>query len=318
MLKVYLSETDAPAAAAKPFWIDLLQPTDDERNRVGAEHGLRLPTREALQEIESSSRLHAEGQILMLSMPLVVPEERADAQPAPLGFVLTPTLLVTTRYTPVSGFEDVIALIDKGTAPRNSPATFAALIEAMIDHRADLLESLSATINGISKRLFAQQYAALRWPARYNRALREMLNRVGHAGDELSEIRESLLGLERIVGFACERGQDWLGADIRARLQTARQDVASLTDFEVHAWSKIQFLLDAILGLISTRQNEIFKVLTIVSVVGIPPTLIASMYGMNFHYMPELSWRYGYAWGLGLIALSAIVPIVWFKWRGWW
>ena len=317
MLKVYLSGTEASGAAAKPFWIDLLQPTDDERNRVGSEHALRIPTRAALEEIESSSRLHAEGQSLTLSMPLVVPEERADAQPAPLGFILTPALLVTARYTPVSGFDDVVARIDKGTAPRNAPATFAALIEAMVDHRADLLEALSATVNSISKRLFAQ-YAAPRWPARYNRALREMLNRVGHAGDELSQIRESLLGLERILGFTCEMGHEWLPEDIRARLQTARQDVASLTDFEVHTWSKIHFLLDAILGLISTRQNETFKVLTIVSVVGIPPTLIASMYGMNFHYMPELSWRYGYAWGLSLIALSAIVPIVWFKWRGWW
>lgn len=318
MLKVYLSEPEVPGVAAKPFWIDLLQPTDDERNRVGTDHGLRIPTRPQLEEIESSSRLRAEGQLLTLSMPLMVPEEKPDAQPAPLGFILSPVLLVTARYTPVSGFDEVTARIEKGTAPRNSLATFAALIEAMVDHRADLLEALSASVNSISKRVFAQQYAAPRRPARYNRALREMLNRVGGAGDKLSEIRESLLGLQRIVGFTCEMAHEWLGPEIRTRLNTARQDLASLTDFEVHTWTKIQFLLDVILGLISTRQNEIFKVLTIASVVGIPPTLIASMYGMNFHNMPELSWRYGYEWGLALIVLSAILPILWFKWRGWW
>jgi len=319
MLKVYLSEPEAPGVAAKPFWIDLLQPTDDERNDVGTEHGFRIPTREQLEEIESSSRLRAESQVLTLSMPLVVPPaEKPDTLPAPLGFILTPGLLVTTRYTPVSGFAEVTARIEKGAAPRNSRATFAALIEAMVDHRADLLEALSATVNSISKRVFAQQYGAPRRPARYNRALREMLNRVGRAGEKLSEIRESLLGLQRIVGFTCEMAHDWLEAEIRARLHTARQDLASLTDFESHTWSKIHFLLDAILGLISTEQNEIFKVLTIASVVGIPPTLIASMYGMNFHNMPELSWRYGYVFGLGLIALSAILPILWFKRRGWW
>jgi magnesium transporter len=80
----------------------------------------------------------------------------------------------------------------------------------------------------------------------------------------------------------------------------------------------VQFLLDAVLGFINTEQNDIFKVLTIASVVGIPPTFIASMYGMNFHNMPELSWHYGYEWGLFLIALSTILPIIWFKWRGWW
>jgi magnesium transporter len=318
MLKVYLCEPEAPGAAAKPFWIDSLQPTDDERNRVATEHGFRIPTRAQLEEIEASSRLQAEGRVLTLSMPLVVPEEKPDALPAPLGFILSPTMLVTARYTPVFGFDEVTARIEKGDAPRNGLATFAALIEAMVDHRADQLEALSTTVNSISKRVFAQQYASPRRPARYNRALREMLNQVGRAGDKLSEIRESLLGLQRIAGFTCEIAHEWLGAEIRTRLQTVRQDLASLVDFEVHTWSKIQFLLDAILGLISTRQNEIFKVLTIVSVVGIPPTLIASMYGMNFHNMPELSWRYGYQWGLALIALSAILPILWFKWRGWW
>jgi len=319
MLTVYLSEPQAPGVAAKPFWIDLLQPTDEERTSVATEHGLRIPTREQLEEIESSSRLRAEGQVLTLSMPLVVPPEvTSDALPAPLGFILSPALLVTTRYTPVSGFDDVTARIEKGDAPRNSLATFAALIEAMIDHRADLLEALSATINSMSKQVFAQRYAAPRRPARYNRALRQMLSQVGRTGDKLSEVRESLLGLQRIVGFTCEMTHEWLGAEIRTRLSTARQDLVSLTDFESHTWSKVHFMLDAILGLISTEQNEIFKVLTIVSVVGVPPTLIASMYGMNFHYMPELSWRYGYAFGLALIVVSAILPILWFKWRGWW
>jgi magnesium transporter len=124
--------------------------------------------------------------------------------------------------------------------------------------------------------------------------------------------------LQRILPFAMENSKDWMGREIATRLRTAGQDLLSLTDFEVHLSNKVQFLLDAVLGFINTEQNDIFKVLTIVSVVGIPPTLIASMYGMNFRYMPELQWHLGYVWGLGLIALSAILPTVWFKWRGWW
>jgi magnesium transporter len=102
-----------------------------------------------------------------------------------------------------------------------------------------------------------------------------------------------------------------------ARLRTAIADLTSLTDFEVHLTDKVQFLLDAVLGFINTEQNDIFRVLTIVSVVGIPPTLVAGMYGMNFQ-MPEYHWHYGYAWGLFVIFLSTILPIGWFKWRGWW
>ena len=102
------------------------------------------------------------------------------------------------------------------------------------------------------------------------------------------------------------------------RLKAVRQDIASLNDYEAHLANKVQFLLDAVLGFITISQNDIFKVLTIVSVVGIPPTLIASMYGMNFHFMPEYSWNLGYEYVLGLIAASIILPVAWFKWRGWW
>ena len=305
-----------PDAVVKPVWIDLLEPTAEERGRITSEYGLRVPSREALQEIESSSRLRAEGQVLTLSMPLTVPEERTDL-PAPLGFILSPSLLVSVRFTELHGFAEVRARLDKSDVPIDSTAVFAALIESMVDYRADLLESISAQVGAVSKRVFARHVPRTRRTV-LDGALREMLAAVGAAGERLSEIRESLLGLQRIVGFSCEMAHDWLRPQIRARLVTARGDLASLTDYETHLWSKVQFLLDAILGFINTDQNDIFKVLTIVSVVGIPPTLIASIYGMNFHNMPELSWRYGYQFGLALILASTILPILWFKRRGWW
>jgi len=153
--------------------------------------------------------------------------------------------------------------------------------------------------------------------ARANQLLREMLVQVGDAAESLSRIRESLTALQRLSGFAGDTQGVWLHQDIQTRLKTVRQDVNSLTDFESHLSGKVQFLLDAVLGFINTEQNEIFKVLTIASVVGIPPTFIASLYGMNSHNMPELDWTWGYAYGFGLIALSTILPIVWLKWRGW-
>jgi magnesium transporter len=308
----------AAATAAPPVWIDLLQPTPEERERIASEFGLHVPSHEALQEIESSSRLRAEGQVLTMSMPLVVPEEKPDPVPAPLGLILSPTLLVSVRFTDVHGFAEVRARLEKTAAPTDSTAAFATLIEGMVDYRADLLESISANVASISKRVFARHTPAGRRRVGLDNALREMLAAVGAAGESLSEIRESLLGLQRVVGFTCEMAHDWVRPEIRARLATARADLASLSDYETHLWGKIQFLLDAILGFINTDQNDIFKVLTIVSVVGVPPTLIASMYGMNFHNMPELSWRYGYQYGLVLILLSIILPILWFKWRRWW
>jgi len=150
-----------------------------------------------------------------------------------------------------------------------------------------------------------------------SRALHKCLKEIGNAGDHLSRTRESMLGLQRIIAFVIKTGS-WWSAEEKAALSTAQQDLVALVDFQTHLVAKAQFILDAILGFISTQQNEIFRVLTIASVLGIPPTLIASIYGMNFHSMPEYSWRYGYPYGLALILLSILLPIIWFSRRGWW
>ena len=112
-------------------------------------------------------------------------------------------------------------------------------------------------------------------------------------------------------------GAAWLPPEATSRLQTLRQDIYSLSQYDEHLTNKLQLLLDATLGLINIDQNNIIKVLTVVSVVGVPPTLVASMYGMNFHNMPELAWSWGYPYALALIALSAVAPLLWFRWRGW-
>ena len=147
--------------------------------------------------------------------------------------------------------------------------------------------------------------------------LRAILRQVGASGDLVSKIRDSLLGLSRVVPFVAGTGAACLPDAVKPRLETMRQDIASLSDYDAHLDNKVQLLLDATLGLINVDQNDIIKVLTIVSVVGVPPTLIASMYGMNFKNIHEYDWSYGYEWGLALIAISAIAPLLWFKWRGW-
>ncbi len=308
---------DHKTPSASPIWIDLLNPTPDEIARVAAESGIRVPSRESLQEIETSSRLRAEGQILYVSMPLTLRDDAAGFVPVPLGFILSPEVLVTIRYSLVQAFTQVEADVAKGLCA-GSATVFAALIDGMVDFDADRLEKLSSDLAEVSALAFSPHGDSAKSNKRASRALRESLNAVGTAGDHLSRIRESLLGLQRIIGFVMKSAADWLSLEQKTRLGTAQQDLTSLVDFEAHLSGKTQFLLDAILGFINTEQNDIFKVLTIVSVVGIPPTLIASMYGMNFHNMPELTWRWGYPYGLTLIALSILLPILWFKRRGWW
>ncbi len=301
----------------RPVWIDLLRPTADEEALIESEHGLRIPTHAQLQEIETSSRLRVEGRTLVMSMPLGVQDNRFAAGPLPLGFVLTPDILVTVRYCDIHAFPDVQAALVRGHCDCTSAAVFAALLEAMVDFAADRLEQIGADLGGVSQRVFGSPSQPPPQQQRFNHAMQQNLIGVGQAGELLSRIRESLLGLGRIAGFVPESAA-WLPEQVRARLKTVRHDLASLSDYESHLSGKTQFLQDAVLGFINTQQNDIFKVLTIVSVVGVPPTLIASIYGMNFHSMPEYGWKYGYPYGLAVIALSIVLPILWFKWRKWW
>ena len=308
-----------PLTPGEAVWIDLLDPTTEESARVLRECGVRVPSRESLQEIETSSRTRAEGEVLYMSMPLAIRDGERGLSPVPLGFVLSSRRLITVRYSEVKAFLPVIERISTDARP-GSAMLFVALIDAMVDFDADVLERLSSELAAISGRTFTASGERKVRDRRHSRQLHESVNAVGLAGERLSRIRETLLGLQRILGFVAESaGEGQLfQAEMRTHLKTARQDVASLVEFETHLSGKTQFLLDAVLGFINTEQNEIFKVLTIVSVVGIPPTLIASMYGRNVHSMPELAWRWGYPYGLALIALSTLVPIVWFRQRGWW
>jgi magnesium transporter len=193
-------------------------------------------------------------------------------------------------------------------------------MEAIVDRLADVLERIAGELDTLSHRLFR---ASPTEPSRRQRSavesasLRVFLRRIGHNGDLVSKIRDSLLGIARIVPFVLSLAGEWLPADVKPRLETVRQDVTSLNDYDAHLANKVQLLLDATLGMINIEQNNIIKVLAIVSIVGIPPTLVASMYGMNFRHMPELDWAWGYPYGLAVIAVSAILPLLWFKWRGW-
>jgi magnesium transporter len=318
MLNTYhIGSGSAEQSKTGTFWVDLFNPTAEETARVAADYGTQVPSRESLQEIEVSSRLRAEGNTLYVSMPLAIQDASSGLAPVPLGFILSQQQLITVRFSDVHAFAEVKKQVEKG-ACMNSTAVFSALIDSMVDFIADMLEKMSADLAGVSARVFGRQGVPPSRDKSFSNTLRDSVNAVGIAGDQLSRIRESVLGLQRLVGYVAEMTTEWHVPELKSHLKTARQDLVSLVDFESHLSGKTQFLLDAVLGFINTEQNDIFKVLTIASVIGIPPTLIASMYGMNFHDMPELSWRYGYPYGLALIFVSTLVPIIWFKRRGWW
>ena len=329
MLTFYGSKTKgpidvAPDADALPEtvnWIDAFDPTPNERTRLEQIMQVRVPSLNDLLEIESSSRLAVADDAIVMSLPAMVKDETGYPKATPIGFVVTADRVATIRFEHLPSFEHMSRQVcDKGTLSEGGLGATVSLIEILVDHLADLLEHIGGDLDGMSRSIFATGLVTAkgRRPHQSNRVLTNLLQSVGRNGDLASKVSETLLGLSRIAPFLSAKATSSLTPELKARLDTISTDTKSLHEYQEHLSNKTQFLLDTLLGLANIEQNNVFRVLTVVSVIGIPPTFVASMYGMNFKNMPELEWAHGYAYGLTLIAVSAIGPAIWFKIKGWW
>lgn len=299
------------------LWIDMFDPDEPTRHLVEAVTGLHVPTRGELSEIESSSRLYREAETLYLSVPSLVRSEGGDAGTSPVGFVLAPDRLLTVRFSGLPAFDTYAARCRAGAnADRTSISLLLGLCEALVERIADVLEREGEELDSVSRRIFRPAESRRNRPRRTETELRALLRNVGRVGDLVSKIRDTLLGLGRMIPFVLANAA-WITPDQKSRFKILRTDIASLTDYDGHLTTKVQFLLEATLGFIGIEQNNIIRVLTVVSVVGVPPTFFASMWGMNYKSMPELDWAWGYPMAMVVIVLSAVLPLVWFRMRGW-
>lgn len=278
--------------------------------------GLRVPTRPEISEIEWSSRVFEERGALYLSTPVLHGADLMTATRSTVGFVLTGERLLSLRFAPIASFDRLLAshASSEGLSAREA---FLCILEDIVDHAADTFERVSAELDHLSNAAFRGE--SLRRAPMHDKsqALHTVLRKLGRMEDGISHVRDTLLGIHRIIAFVSDGGSKQDLVDPGPRLASLRADVASLEDYQGHLAGKVQFLLDVTLGFISIQQNDIVKTLTIASVVGVPPVLIAGVYGMNFRFMPELGWAGGYPMALGLIVASALLPLAWFKWRGW-
>ncbi|MET0657026.1 MAG: CorA family divalent cation transporter, partial [Steroidobacteraceae bacterium] len=200
-----------------------------------------------------------------------------------------------------------------GGGLQNGPAVLAGLIEASIQRIADVLERVGADLDAMSGTIFHRTTGNA--PA--SRDLRALMERIGFSGELDSKARESLVSLGRLLMFVQQSQLPELSEELRGRLRSSNRDVQALSDYATFLASKVTFLLEATLGLINIEQNNIIKIFSVVAVMFLPPTLVASVYGMNFHHMPELDWHVGYPFALFVMFLSAAVPFWWFKRKGW-
>ena len=294
------------------LWIDLVEPTQEEEALVEQILGHGVPTREEMAEIEISSRLYFENGVAFMTAILPAQADGDEPQMAPVSFVLAHSRLVTIRYHEPRAFNSFPPRAERTAMHLPDAKTILiALLEAIVDRLADILERVAHEIDGVSRATFRRHGKA-------SQDIRSLLEEIGRKGDLTSNIRDSLLTLERLVGFlGIVPAQRRAPKEMRERVKTLSRDVRSLLDHSGFMAQKVTFLLDATLGMINIEQNAIIKIFSVAAVIFLPPTLVASIYGMNFEHMPELDWLLGYPFAIALMILSAILPYLFFKRRGW-
>ncbi len=305
--------------STRGVWYDLIDPTADEQAFVEQATRVSVPTREEIEEIEVSSRLYNEEGVEYMTVTAAAGLDTEAPTRSPVMFILNGGVLVTVRYVELRPFTNVIERCGRPGGCQSSDAEnlMLTLIEAMVDRLADALERVGDTIDQISRGVFRARSKAESAGARDN-DLQATIERVGQAGDLLGIIRESLVGFNRLVSYHHGMGHVAKGAiEQDGRIRTIQRDVSALSDHASYLGSKIAFLLDATLGLINLEQNQIIKIFSIAAVCLMPPTLVASVYGMNFKHIPELEWQYGYPMALALMLVTALAPIWYFKRKGW-
>ena len=295
------------------IWFDLINPAPGEDKLIERRLHIAIPTREEMQEIEVSSRLYVEQHARYMTATLMCNSDTVQPRTTPVTFILSGHKLVTVRYDDPRPF-----VIVEHRLGRNCPATTTGetvlmdLLDAVIDREADLLERVGLEVDQVSRDIFNPVGEGL------ERSHQTMLKTIGSKGDLTSKIRESLVSIGRLLLFLANEaeGMRWL-KDVRLQLVSMQRDVQSLSDHATYLSNKTTFLLDALLGVVTLEQNNVIKIFSIAAVVLLPPTLVATVYGMNFKNMPELDWKLGYPMALLMMLIAAVVPYYFFKWKKW-
>ena len=307
-----LAKLGHPADLSTALWIDLYRPLSSQSDAV-ARLGVSPPTLADMEEIEISNRLYREGGADYMTVVLPGLSETKTPTAGPVCFILTPDRLVTLRYHAPRPFETYPERAGKVGPGCDAPEkVFLGLIEEIIGRMADILEGIGRGLDEVASGIYQGGTKGLRADL-----LQSALERVGREGDLLGRVRLGLLTVERAVSFFGQTLSDRPDAGLRPLVKGLMRDLQAL---EVHAdflGSRLALTSDATLGMINLSQNVTVRIVSVVAALFLPPTLIASAYGMNFAHMPELAHPLGYPMALAMMLASAVGTYLFFKWKRW-
>lgn len=324
MLRIYtrtqdkLVPFDAEKSTGLPIWLDLISPTDEDVARVEGLLDVDVPSRAEMEEIELSARLYSEAGATFMTLTALANLDTEAPIKTPITFILKGGTLVTVRYAEPKPF---LAYTNRAQKPNGSPhrsgeEIMLGLIEAMIDRTADALERIGNETDTLSRSVFRTAQAKTKASTKTH-DLENVISLIGLKAELLTMIQESLVSVSRLVTYYSATVDNSDDKESRHLVRLIQRDANSLGEHARALSARLGFLLDATLGAINLEQNQIIKIFSVAAVVFLPPTLVASIYGMNYELMPELHWEYGYPFALGLMVLSAAVPFLYFKRKGW-
>lgn len=315
----HLVSHDRPDTAAnleQSVWIDLLNPTSDEDKRVEKHLGISIPTREEMHDLEPSEIIYTENGAHYMTARVICRSDTIVPKLADVTFILTENALVTVRYDEPGAFGIFLNRVAKpGGCGATPAAVLEGLIEAILDRAAEVLRGVGDQIDLAARSVFGEKAASVE----QNGAYQGIIRKIGQYEHLISNVSESMISIERVLLFLSANfvRPKTASGGVTPEWRTIIRDVQAIEEHATSLSSKLQFMLNATLGLVGLEQNKIIKLFSVVSVVMMPPTLVASSYGMNFKHMPELDWRLGYPMALAMMVVFAILPYLFFRWKKW-
>ncbi len=313
MIRIFIKENDftiriineIPKERPKRIlWVDLFKPTREEIKWVEETFHVQLPSKQEMEEIEISSRYWEDEETITINAYFLVKEDDGIKNET-VTFVLTLSTLITVRYRELTTFSEVVKrLMSNPKHFEDGYYILASILDIRIDSDADTLEFITKEIAKLSRLVFTGIDIT-----------EQLLESISYYEDYNMTIRENLVDKQRLLSSLLKSYK--IPKPLREEFRIMIKDVNSLIDYANFNFERLDYLQNTFLGLLNIEQNKVMKIFTLMSVIFLPPTLIAAIYGMNFHYMPELNWKFGYPFALILMVLSAITPLYIFKKKGW-
>ncbi len=292
------------------LWLDLLNPSIDEIGAISNIYDIEIPTKEEREEIESSARYWEDKDSITINTRFLVKlghsnDLEGNSRDETVTFLLCKSMLFTIRYSEFQVFDDIERRVL--ASPRNFEDGYdliAKIFEVRIEKDADMIENFTRDIRSLRKGVFENQFD-------YN----EVLGSLSNLQDVSTRLRDSLFDKRRALSALLSSNKP--DSDVKRNITTIVKDLNSLIDFCVVNMNALDNIHALFASQINIEQNKIIKLFTVVTVAMMPPTLIGTIYGMNFEHMPELKLTYSYPIVLLVMIISTILPIVYFKKKGW-